>query len=86
MTKAIKANVIGLSALPGFSTGTGDLFSSTVGGLLFQKKTLEEATTIAVAYVNRVIQRTINSESDPLFGVQLETDLPFLMQSVHEGR
>ena len=27
MTKAIKANVIGLSALPGFSTGTGDLFS-----------------------------------------------------------
>lgn len=70
----------------GHFDGTGDLFSSTVGGLLFQKKTLEEATTIAVAYVNRVIQRTINSESDPLFGVQFETDLPFLMQSVHEGR
>lgn len=70
----------------GHFDGTGDLFSSTVAGLLFQGKTLEEATTIAVAYVNRVIQRTLKSETDPLYGVQFETDLPFLMQSVHEGR
>lgn len=70
----------------GHFDGTGDLFSSTLAGLLFQKKTLEEATNTAVAYVNRVIKRTISSGTDPLFGVQFETDLPFLMQSVHGGR
>lgn len=69
----------------GHFDGTGDLFSSTVAGLLFQKKPLEEATNTAVAYVNRVIQRTISSGIDPLFGVQFETDLPFLMRSVHGG-
>lgn len=70
---------------PGHFDGTGDLFSSTVAGLLFQKKPLEEAIELAVKYVNRVIERTITSGVDPKFGVQFETDLPFLMHHVHEG-
>lgn len=65
---------------PGHFDGTGDLFSSVVAGMLFQRKTLQEATKIAVTYVNRVISRTIDSHIDTKYGVQFETDLPFLMQ------
>lgn len=70
---------------PGHFDGTGDLFSSALAGLLFQQKELEEATNVAVNYVNRVIQRTKESDTNPLYGVQFETDLPFLMQKVHGG-
>lgn len=69
---------------PGHYDGTGDLFSSTLAGLLFQKIPLEKAVEVAVQYVNRVIKRTMKSELDPLYGVQFETDLPYLMQYVHE--
>ncbi|MBM6616032.1 pyridoxamine kinase [Desemzia sp. RIT804] len=65
---------------PGHFDGTGDLFSSVVAGLLFQKATLETATETAVAYVEKVIQRTVANKLDPKFGVQFETDLPYLME------
>lgn len=64
---------------PGHFDGTGDLFSSVVAGLLFQKATLELATETAVTYVEKVIQRTVASKLDPKYGVQFETDLPYLM-------
>lgn len=66
---------------PGHFDGTGDLFSSVVAGLLFQKVTLEAATETAVSYVEKVIQRTVASKLDPKYGVQFETDLPYLMET-----
>lgn len=64
----------------GHFDGTGDLFSSVVAGFLFQQATLEEATAAAVDYVEKVIRRTIDSKADPKYGVQFETDLPYLMK------
>lgn len=63
----------------GHFDGTGDLFSSVVAGFLFQQASLEEATAAAVDYVEKVIQRTVDSKLDPKYGVQFETDLPYLM-------
>lgn len=71
---------------PGHFDGTGDLFSSVVAGLLFQKATLEAAAEVAVDYVEKVIQRTVASKSDPKYGVQFETDLPYLMEKAAQLR
>lgn len=71
---------------PGHFDGTGDLFSSVVAGLLFQKATLEAATETAVAYVEKVIQRTVASKSDPKYGVQFETDLLYLIEKAAQLR
>lgn len=68
----------------GHFDGTGDLFSSVVAGFLFQGKSLQLATETAVEYVNRVIVRTLDSGIDLKYGVQFETDLPFLMEQLYQ--
>lgn len=70
---------------PGHFDGTGDLFSSVVAGLLFQSKSLEFAVETAVEYVNRVIVRTLKSGVDLKYGVQFETDLPYLMERLYRN-
>lgn len=69
---------------PGHFDGAGDLFSSTIAGLIFQKKPLTFTIGTAVTYVNRVIARTLASGAELRFGVQFETDLPYLIKQLHE--
>ena len=71
---------------PGHFDGTGDLFSSVIAGFLFQKKPLALATKTAVDYVGRVIVRTLESDNDLKYGVQFETDLPYLIQQLYQDR
>lgn len=69
---------------PAHFDGTGDLFSSVVAGYLFQGKSLEFATKTAVEYLNRVIVRTLESGMDLKYGIQFETDLPYLMEQLYQ--
>lgn len=64
--------------------GTGDLFSSVVAGYLFQGKSLAFATKTAVEYINRVIVRTLESGMDLKYGIQFETDLPYLIEQLYQ--
>lgn len=68
---------------PAHFDGTGDLFSSVVAGFLFQGKSLEFAVETAVEYVNRVIVRTLESGMDLKYGIQFETDLPYLIEQLY---
>lgn len=68
---------------PGQFDGAGDLFSSTIAGLIFQKKSLTFTIETAVTYMNRVIARTLNSGAELRFGVQFETDLSYLIKQLH---
>lgn len=69
---------------PGLFDGTGDLFSSVIGGFMFQRKPLSYAMETAVEYVHRVIMRTIESGAELRFGVQFETDLPYLIERLYQ--
>ena len=69
---------------PAHFDGTGDLFSSVVAGMLFQGNTLEFTIETAVAYMDRVIVRTLESGIDLKYGIQFETDLPFLMNRFYQ--
>lgn len=71
---------------PGHFDGTGDLFSSVVAGFLFQQAGLNFATETAVRYVEKVIQRTMENKYDRKFGVQFESDLPYLIEQASQIR
>lgn len=69
--------------MPGHFEGTGDLFSSVVAGLMLQGKSIHEVMEIAVVYVNKVIKRTAESGKEVRYGVQFETDLPYLIEQLN---
>lgn len=67
----------------GHFEGTGDLFSSVVAGLLLQGKSIHFAMETAVQYTNKVIKRTSESDKEIRYGVQFETDIPFLIERLY---
>jgi pyridoxine kinase len=69
---------------PGHYDGAGDLFTSVVGGLLFQDLQLTLATDTAVRYNSMVIERTLKSGRELHYGVQFETDLPYLIEQLRK--
>lgn len=69
---------------PGHYDGAGDLFTSVVGGLLFQDLPLTLATDTAVRYNSMVIERTLKSGRELHYGVQFETDLPYLIEQLRK--
>lgn len=69
---------------PAHFDGTGDLFSSVTAGYLFQGKSLTFATKTAVEYMDRVIVRTLESGMDLKYGIQFETDLPYLIEKLYQ--
>lgn len=69
---------------PGHYDGAGDLFTSVVGGLLFQDLPLTVATETAVRYNSMVIERTLKSGRELHYGVQFETDLPYLIDQLRK--
>lgn len=73
-------------AFPGHFDGAGDLFTSVVGGFLFQNQHVAVATEAAVSYNNKVIERTIRNRVDPIFGLQFETDLPYLIEQLQKSK
>lgn len=71
---------------PGHFEGSGDLFSSVVAGFIFNQKSIHEAMRLAVNYVNKSIYRTSQLPKDRWrYGVQFETDLPYLMSNLYGG-
>lgn len=69
--------------IEGHFEGTGDLFSSVVAGFLLQEKSVHYAMETAVVYINKVIKRTAKSDKEIRYGVQFETDLPFLIERLY---
>lgn len=69
---------------PGHYDGAGDLFTSVVGALLFQNLPLTVATETAVRYNSMVIERTLESGRELHYGVQFETDLPYLIEQLRK--
>ncbi len=67
----------------GHFEGTGDLFSSVVAGFLLQGKSIHYAMETAVNYTNKVIKRTSESRNEIRYGVQFETDLPYLIERLY---
>lgn len=70
--------------IEGHFEGTGDLYSSVVAGLMMQGKSVDFAMEVAVNYVHKVIHRTIESGKEIRYGVQFETDLPYLISQLYE--
>lgn len=70
--------------IEGHFEGTGDLYSSVVAGLMMQGKSVDSAMEVAVTYVHKVIRRTLESGKEIRYGVQFETDLPYLISKLNE--
>ncbi|ALV22008.1 MULTISPECIES: pyridoxamine kinase [Carnobacterium] len=84
-TNAVKIQYTFAPVYPGHFDGTGDLFTSTVAGFLFQQQSLLRAAQVAVNYVSKVVEQTIQEGIDPLYGVVFEKELFYLMQQLREG-
>lgn len=67
----------------GHFEGAGDLFSSVVAGMLLQGKSVHYAMETAVIYTNKVIKRTSESSKEIRYGVQFETDIPYLIERLY---
>lgn len=70
--------------IEGHFEGTGDLYTSVVAGLMLQGKPVDFAMEVAVNYVHKVIRRTSESGKEIRYGVQFETDLPYLISQLYE--
>ena len=64
--------------------GTGDVFASTLVGALVNDKTLEESLKIAVDYVWETIKDTFEEKKENAYGVNFETKIPFLIDSLNK--
>ena len=62
--------------------GTGDVFASTLAGLLTIEKPLEEALKIAVDYVWETINDTYIEKKENAYGVNFETRIPYLINKL----
>lgn len=71
--------------IPGVWHGTGDIFCSVLLGAVLAGRSLQDATAMAVDFVQGCIARTYALGGDPRFGVDFERGLPALMMSVGQG-
>ena len=65
--------------IDGVFCGTGDVFMSALVGAIVNGKTVSESIDIASEYVFRCIENTL-AEEDFRYGVNFETEIPFLLQ------
>lgn len=61
--------------VPASYPGTGDLFASVLTGAMMQERPFEQAVSIATEYVRETIQLTLDCDTEPVYGVQLEKTL-----------
>lgn len=72
---------------PGHFEGSGDLFSSVVAGFIFNQRSIHEAMRVAVKYVNKSIKRTTELPKEKWrYGVRFETDIPYLLSALYDGK
>ena len=62
--------------------GTGDVFASTLCGALTKGFTLDNALKIAVDYTVKSIELTIKNKNHNWYGVDFETALPYLIDTI----
>ncbi len=58
--------------------GTGDIFASVCAGALARKIPLKDASSLAVDYVFKCIEKTLGYEKEHWYGVRFEDALPYL--------
>ncbi len=66
--------------IPAGYPGTGDMFASVLAGALTLGRPFEDAVTLAADYVAKTMEVTMQMGTEPVYGVQLETTLPILME------
>lgn len=69
--------------IPASYPGTGDAFTSVLTGSLINGDSLESAIRKASDFILKGIQATINTEHDPLNGINQEEILPLLANSLN---
>lgn len=62
--------------------GTGDIFSSAAVGALMNGFSLDEALAIAADYTVECIKATIKEPDHNWYGVDFESEIPFLLKSI----
>ena len=68
------------SCIPQNFHGTGDVFASTLMGMLTKGKSLDNALKTAVDFTVTSIEKTIADPDGAWYGVNFETALPLLIQ------
>lgn len=63
--------------------GTGDIFASTLVGAAMRGKSMEDALKVACDYTSRVIQTTIADPTSHDYGVNFESEIPYLLKCLH---
>lgn len=66
--------------VPSSYHGTGDIFASTLTGVLMNGKTLYESAGVAVEFTRSCIERTFKDHKEMRYGVNFEAELPNLMK------
>ncbi|MDO4621044.1 MAG: pyridoxamine kinase [Lachnospiraceae bacterium] len=64
--------------------GTGDIFSSVAAGALMNGLSLADSMKLAADYTARTIAVTMENPSDPWYGVDFETTIPYLVKTLEE--
>ncbi len=59
---------------------TGDIFASVLTGAILNGRSLKSSAQIAVNYVSLCIKQTIKDKTDARFGVNFETQIPYLLK------
>lgn len=80
LTATGKFDLVRFERLPANFPGTGDLFTSVVTGALLAGDSLAAAVLRATEFVRRTIEVTLECETDPRLGVQLERTLGLLTE------
>lgn len=65
--------------------GTGDIFASTTVGALMNGKSLPASLKIAADYTLSCIRETLTDSKETWYGVNFETVIPQLIESLKEG-
>ena len=72
--------------VPASFHGTGDVFASAAVGALVSGKPLQTALAIAADFTVRTIKTTVANPDHRWYGVDFETELPYLIERIrHEG-
>lgn len=72
--------VIKSKRIGGYFSGTGDIFSSVVFGCLMSGDSMENAVKTSSEFITAAIKNTVNTNPNPLYGVNFESELHRLIR------
>jgi len=70
-----KMQTLGYEPVHASFPGTGDLFASVLAGALTKGEDFADAVRLATDYVRETMIHTVNCQTEPVYGVQLEQTL-----------